>query len=106
MLVNLETVAGFVRSRVRRMAAIMLAGSLVLSVGAAIRLAGPPASVPLPDGGLQALLPGQDQPVAVAGNLEAVGMELMTTYLLPFELVSIVLLVAVIGAIVLCRREA
>ena len=37
----------------------------------------------------------------VMGNTEAVGMELYRDYLLPFEVVSIVLLVAMIGAIVM-----
>jgi len=38
------------------------------------------------------------------GNMEAVGMRLLTSYLLSFELISVVLLVAIIGAIVLCRK--
>ena len=40
------------------------------------------------------------------GNTEAVGWELYRTYLVPFEVVSVVLLVAMIGAIVFGRREA
>jgi NADH-quinone oxidoreductase subunit J len=40
------------------------------------------------------------------GNTEAVGMVLYTTYLVPFEIVSVVLLVAMIGAIVFGRRAA
>jgi len=39
------------------------------------------------------------------GNTEAVGWNLYRDYLLPFEVVSIVLLVAMIGAIVLGRKE-
>jgi NADH-quinone oxidoreductase subunit J len=39
------------------------------------------------------------------GNTEAVGWSLYRDYLLPFEVVSIVLLVAMIGAIVMGRRE-
>jgi NADH-quinone oxidoreductase subunit J len=39
------------------------------------------------------------------GNTEAVGWSLYRDYLLPFEVVSIVLLVAMIGAIVLGRKE-
>jgi NADH-quinone oxidoreductase subunit J len=42
----------------------------------------------------------------VIGNTEAVGITLYTTYLVPFEIVSVVLLVAMIGAIVFGRREA
>ncbi len=42
----------------------------------------------------------------LAGNTEAVGITLYTTYLVPFEIVSVVLLVAMIGAIVFGRRDA
>ena len=42
---------------------------------------------------------------APSGNTEAVAWSLFTQYLLPFEVVSIVLLVAIIGAIVLGRKE-
>ena len=38
-------------------------------------------------------------------NAEAVGMELYTKYLVPFEVVSLFLLVAMIGAIVIGKRE-
>lgn len=38
-------------------------------------------------------------------NVAQVGMALYTDYLVPFELASILLLVAMIGAIVLARRE-
>ncbi|MBP7961159.1 MAG: NADH-quinone oxidoreductase subunit J [Caldilineaceae bacterium] len=43
--------------------------------------------------------------LAVQGGIpEVVGMALFTEYLLPFELVSILLLVALIGALVLARK--
>jgi NADH-quinone oxidoreductase subunit J len=38
-------------------------------------------------------------------NLRALGMTLFNEYLLPFEVTSILLLVAMIGAIILSRRE-
>lgn len=40
-----------------------------------------------------------------AANVEQVGRALYTDYLIPFEVASILLLVAMIGAIVLARRE-
>ncbi len=43
---------------------------------------------------------------AEIGNTEAVGAVLYTTYLVPFEVVSVVLLVAMIGAIIFGRRAA
>jgi NADH-quinone oxidoreductase subunit J len=48
-------------------------------------------------------------PIAVpspqAGNTEIVGMLLYTDYLVPFELASMLLLVAMVGAILLARKE-
>ena len=41
----------------------------------------------------------------VGGNIESVGMALYTRYLLPFEIASVTLLVAMIGAVVLARRQ-
>jgi NADH-quinone oxidoreductase subunit J len=39
------------------------------------------------------------------GTIEAVGKELYTTYSFPFELVSFILLAAIIGAIVLAQKK-
>ena len=44
-------------------------------------------------------------PAEPIGNTQAIGIELFTTYLLPFEAVSLVLLLAVVGAIVLAKRQ-
>jgi NADH-quinone oxidoreductase subunit J len=41
----------------------------------------------------------------VSGNTEQVGWLLYTSYLIPFEIASILLLVAMIGAIILAKRE-
>ena len=41
-----------------------------------------------------------------AGSVQAIGAALFTDYLLPFELASILLLVAMIGAVVLARKPA
>jgi NADH-quinone oxidoreductase subunit J len=43
--------------------------------------------------------------LAGAGNTEQVGWLLYTRYLIPFEIASMLLLVAMIGAIVLAKRE-
>ena len=43
---------------------------------------------------------------AAEGNLQAVGVSLYTDFILPFEVVSVLLLVAMIGAIVLGRPRA
>ena len=39
------------------------------------------------------------------GSPASIGMELFQNYLLPFEVTSVLLLVAMIGAIVLTRQE-
>ena len=42
---------------------------------------------------------------AAAGNSEQVGTALYTSYLLPFEIASILLLVAIVGAVVLSKKR-
>ena len=39
------------------------------------------------------------------GGAREVGRALFTTYLLPFEVTSVLILIAIIGAIVLARKE-
>ena len=39
------------------------------------------------------------------GTAQAVGRALFTTYLLPFEITSILILIAIVGAVVLARKE-
>lgn len=46
------------------------------------------------------------QTLPVTGNTEQVGWLLYTSYLVPFEVASMLLLVAMIGAIVLARKES
>ncbi len=43
--------------------------------------------------------------IPVTGNTEQVGWLLYTNYLVPFEVASMLLLAAMVGAIVLARRE-
>ncbi len=49
------------------------------------------------------VLPGT--PAADSGSIEAVGRALFTDYLLAFELTSVLLLAAVVGAIALAKRK-
>ena len=44
-------------------------------------------------------------PAEIEGNVEQVGWLLYTDYLIPFEVASVLLLVAMVGAIVLAKRE-
>jgi NADH-quinone oxidoreductase subunit J len=43
--------------------------------------------------------------VPVAGNTETIGEVLYSTYLFPFEVASLILLVAMIGAIILAKKD-
>jgi NADH-quinone oxidoreductase subunit J len=54
---------------------------------------------------LPAVAPAPVAGAVVAGNSEKVGVALYTTYLLPFEIASILLLVAIVGAVVLSKRR-
>ena len=49
--------------------------------------------------------PALSPAIPVTGNTEEVGWLLYTAYLIPFEVASMLLLVAMIGAIVLAKRE-
>ena len=49
-----------------------------------------------------AIVPG----AAEGGTAALIGHELMTTYLFPFELISVVLVAALVGAITLARRAS
>ena len=44
-------------------------------------------------------------PRVISGSIEAVGRLLFTRYLIPFELTSVLLLVGMIGAVVLAKKE-
>jgi NADH-quinone oxidoreductase subunit J len=96
MLVNLKRPTEAFRdpNRHTRLAfGLSIAVLAELGVIAALGLAAPaPALTP------SAALP-------VSGNTEQVGWLLYTSYLIPFEIASMLLLVAMIGAIVLAKRE-
>jgi NADH-quinone oxidoreductase subunit J len=64
----------------------ILLGFLVLFIGQASRI------------------PDQEADWTSFGTIEAVGRLLFTKYLLPFEITSVLLLAAIVGAIVLARR--
>ena len=44
-------------------------------------------------------------PVMASGNTETIGEVLYSTYLFPFEVASLILLVAMIGAIILAKKD-
>jgi NADH-quinone oxidoreductase subunit J len=55
--------------------------------------------------GVQYRQPDQTADLSTFGTVQSIGIGLFTKYLYPFELTSILLLVAAIGAIYLSRRE-
>jgi NADH-quinone oxidoreductase subunit J len=47
----------------------------------------------------------QSAPLTLAGTTRELGNALFTQFLLPFEVISVILLVAFIGAILLAKKE-
>ena len=98
MLVNLQRPPDAARDTRRQaragfaLAAIMLAEISAILVFSAARPASAVANAaPAPSG---------------MGNTHAVGMLLYSDYLVPFEVASMLLLVAMVGAIILARKDA
>ncbi len=85
---TLERVAG----KYRRVAVVLLAAALVAQLGfmAGRRWVGPPAS--------------GDAPL-FTDNINVIGKMLYTRYLFPFEVVSLILLVALIGVMVMVKGD-
>jgi len=75
--------------------AVLILGSVAAMLVGAVMAGGFGA----PTGELTAAMSQQ------VGNTESIGLVLYTDYLLPFELASLVLLVAMVGAIVLTKKE-
>ena len=46
-----------------------------------------------------------DAPVICPKNTEIIGISMLSSYVLPFELISVLLLVALIGAIVIAKKD-
>ncbi len=93
MLIGGDLPGVAIRPRGRAVAAVVaaLAGVLALAgLGYAV-IAGSPAA-------MSGAVPGN-------GSVQAIGEALFTTYLLPFELASMLLLVAMVGAVALARKD-
>jgi NADH-quinone oxidoreductase subunit J len=74
-------------------AGLVLAGELIV-----LRLAVPPGALRLPPGTMA-------QTVAARGAVLAVAQPLFQGYLVPFEITSVLLLAAIVGAVVLAKRR-
>ena len=77
--------------------AALLAGALFVQLRA-LPGAGPPELIRLPAGTMAAL---QEQ----QGMVQTVARPLFSDYLIPFEITSVLLLAAVVGAVVLAKRK-
>ena len=77
--------------------AALLGGALFVQLRA-LPGAGPPALIRLPEGTMADL---QEQ----QGMVQTVARPLFSDYLIPFEITSILLLAAVVGAVVLAKRK-
>ena len=98
MLLNLgragpSDMAGAGRRVVAGAAGLVLAGELLV-----FRLAVPPGDLVLPAGTVSHIVEEQGAVVAVAKPL-------FQTYLVPFEVTSLMLLAAIVGAVVLAKRN-
>lgn len=56
-------------------------------------------------GSLADALPPVDEDMVQAGTVEAIGDELFTTYILPFEITAILLTAAIVGAIMMAQHK-
>ncbi|HWU36298.1 MAG TPA: NADH-quinone oxidoreductase subunit J [Candidatus Acidoferrum sp.] len=96
MLLNLEKEKRIVtRNRLWKGVGILLGLALLVQIGAIFQkvlLEGTKGSFP-------------PEKVASLGNTQVIAELLFTDYLLPFEITSVLLLVAIIGAIMLAKRE-
>ena len=98
MLLNLGRVATSDRKGPVGIAvAVLLAGTLLLQLSVVARSA-PPAAIRLPPGMVAQMQQSQGMVGAIAGPL-------YSDYLVPFEITSLLLLAAVVGAVVLAKRK-
>lgn len=96
MLLNLDKEKKLVaRHRLQRVLGVFLGIILLGQIGlifASVLPEGPKGNFPM-------------EKVAALGNTEVVARLLFTDYLLPFEITSVLLLVAIVGAIVLAKKQ-
>jgi len=97
MLLNLSRSGGDLKGLVAAGVATLLGVVLLLDLRP-LAHAAPPTAVALPEGAVEAVQVSQGVVGSVAGPL-------FSTYLAPFEITSLLLLAAVVGAVVLAKRK-
>ena len=70
---------------------VLLAEAMLLGISRGFLIASPTAPSPV-------------EPGASVGNTESIGEVLYSTYLFPFEIASLILLVAMVGAVILTKK--
>jgi len=99
MLVRLDVALHHIRFRMQRLVALIVALALGFEVAVIFLLARH-----LPGQGL--LIENVAKPDSLPPNTEALAQSLfMDNYLLPFEIASVLLLVAMVGAVVMAKRK-
>ena len=98
MLLNIGRMTASDIKRGGGMVIAAVAGLVMIGELAALRHMSLPASMALPEGAVGML-------VAQQGAVNAVAQPLFQQYLVPFEVTSIMLLAALVGAVVLAKRK-
>jgi len=96
MLVNLDVALHQVQFNRQTWVAGLLSLALLAELLAALALARSESS---------GMLPPARQAISTTGNTEQIGKLLFTTYVIPFEVASILLLVALVGAVVMGKKR-
>ena len=79
-----------------------LAGLIIIFEIVGLRAVELPASASLPDGAIARMVAPLDGPTQA---IQVIAQPLFTRYLVPFELTSVMLLAALVGAVVLAKRK-
>lgn len=98
MLVRLDVALHYIRFRLQRFVALLVI--LVLALETALILF---YARKLPGGGL--LIQGAAPADKLGPNSEELANSLFSNYLLPFEIASVLLLVAMVGAVVMAKKK-
>jgi len=98
MLVRLDVAVHHIRFRLQKFVAFLVALVLALELVVILVLAGK-----LPGGGL--FVQGSAPADKLPPNSEELAKSLFSSYLLPFEIASVLLLVAMVGAVVMAKNR-
>jgi NADH-quinone oxidoreductase subunit J len=98
MLVRLDLAIHHIRFRLQRFVALLVALALGLEVAVILLFARN-----LPGQGL--FIQNTAKPESLPPNSEALAQSLFSSYLLPFEIASVLLLVAMVGAVVMAKSK-